>query len=394
MSTLYKFVDAQRLIIKPFDRVWFIVIFVSTTAICTEIGSFFWPQLICRAIGDYLCWSKSSSIPGWGQDRIEYSIVTQLLTGILTGTMVGFVQWLVLRRYLSTWKWILAVSMTFTILSIYLAASRMWMNSYFTNNLSRSEGVNSILLPVSISLVVLIITVIIGGCVQWYVLRPYVNQARWWILVPFIATSVVGVPILLRSLVPLLSPNLSLPFLPFDSGFVRLTVPSAIPAIGFCALTKKSLDERPILQTPLAIATDITNYWEIERIKKTLDIRIARIWKTDLEPAAGKLTYLVGIDCSCTQIAYEPMDRNSLDKIDLTPLPELVESSNYVAGEADRSTALAKFQVVLAPPGTVEIKSWRGIPLKWLALAVYVSIMGMSILGTMVKIQLPPLSTN
>jgi hypothetical protein len=61
MSTLYKVVDAQRLIIKPFDRVWFIVIFVST-------------MTIYRAIGDSLCWSESSSIPGWGQDRIEYSI--------------------------------------------------------------------------------------------------------------------------------------------------------------------------------------------------------------------------------------------------------------------------------------------------------------------------------
>ncbi len=229
---------------------------------------------------------------------------------------------------------------------------------------------------------------------EWYVLRPHVAPARWWILVPFLATIVGGVPIVLKSLILILSPNLSLLLSPFNSSFISLTMLPAIQAIGFCALKKKSSDDRPILQTPLAVATDITNYWEIERIKKTLDIRISRIWKTDLEPADGKLTYLVGVDRNCTQIAYEPIDRNSLDNIALTPLPELVESSNYLAGAAALSTAFAKFQVVLAPPGTVEIKSWRGIPLKWLAVATYMSIMGMSILVTMVEIQRSSLSRN
>ena len=74
----------------------------------------------------------------------------------------------------------------------------------------------------------------------------------------------------------------------------------AIQSLGFCALNRKSLDDLPILQTPLAIAPDLTNYWEIGRIKKTLDKRISRIWKTDLDPVAGKLTYLVGIDRSRT----------------------------------------------------------------------------------------------
>ncbi len=279
-----------------------------------------------------------------------------------------------------SWKWILALSMGFAILSIYRAASTMWMSSSFAANLSRPEGMNAIVLPSIISIVVLIIAIFIGGYLQWYVLRPSVMQARWWILVPFIATVVGGVPIALRSLIPLLSPNLSLLLTPFNSAFIILTMLPAIQAIGFCALKKKSSDERPILQTPLAIATDITSYWEIERIKKTLDIRISRIWKTDLEPADGKLTYLVGVDRNCTQTAYEPMDRNSLDNVALTPLPELVESSNYVAGSVDGLTALAKFQVVFAPPGTVEIKSWRGIPLQWLVLVVYMSIMGISIL--------------
>ncbi len=405
MSTLYNFVDAQRLLIKPFDRVWFIVIFVSTTAIFSGIGSFFWPQLICRAVGDYLCYSQSISLPVWPQNRIEYSIVTQMLSGILTGTTIGCIQWLVLRRYLSTWKWILAVIQYFTIVSIYQAIVTTWRNSYFTNSdLSASAGMSAIILPIITTIVAVIVAVLIGGYLQWYVLRPHIAQARWWILVPFIAAIVGGVPIALRTLLPLLSlylssqnsssPNLSLLLPPCSSDFISLTMLPAIQAIGFCALNKKSLDERSILQTPLAIATDITNYWEIERIKKTLDLRISRIWKTDLEPADGKLTYLVGIDRICTQIAYEPMDRNSLDNIALTPLPELVESSNYVAGAADLSTAFAKFRVVLAPPGTVEIKSWRGISLKWLALLVYISIMGISILLPLANIYLYPELTS
>ncbi len=382
MSDSYNFIDAQRLLIKPFDRVWFIIVFVSATAICSAISSYFWPQLICYTIGNDLCWTESNSIPGWG----EYSIVTQMVTSILTGITIGFVQWLVLRRYLSVWKWILAVFQYFAIISIFQAIITTWKNSYLTNSdLSASPGMSAIVLPIIIGIVAIIIIVLAGGCLQWYVLRPHVSPARWWILVPFVAAIVGGVPVALRTLLPALSlylssPNLILPIPPFNTDFINLTMLPASQALGFCALSRRSLDDRPILQTALAIAPDLTNYREIERIKKTLDTRISRVWKTDLEPAVGKLTYLVGVDRSCTQIAYEPIDRNSSDKIALTPLPELVESANYGAGAADRSTALAKFQVVLAPPGTVEIKSWRGIPLKWLAVATYMSIMAMSIL--------------
>jgi hypothetical protein len=403
MANLYNFVDAQRLLIKPFDRVWFIVIFVSATAICSAIGSYVWPELICYTIGDR-CWSPSVSLPGWPQERLEYSIVTQMFTGIFTGVTIGLVQWLILRRYLSIWKWILAVTMSFTILSIHRAAASTWLSSYLNNDLSRSGGTNAIALPIIISILGAIIAVFLVGYLQWYVLRPEVRQARWWIFVPSIAALVGGVPIALKTVLGAISlylsssnsslSNLSLLIPPLNSDFINLTILPAIQAIGFCALNKKSLDDRPIFPTPLAAAADITNYWEIRRIQKALDKRISRIWKTDLEPTAGKLTYLVGIDRSLTQIAYEPLDRNSLDNIDLTPLPELVESANYAAAEVDPSTAFAKFQVVFAPPGTVEIKSWRGIPLKWLAVAIYLSIMGMSILVTMVAIQLSPLSTN
>jgi hypothetical protein len=377
MSDSYDFFDAQRLLIKPFERAWFIVIFVSATIICSEIGSYFWPQLICYAIGD-LCYSPSTLLPGWPQDSIEYSIVTQMLTGTLTGITIGLIQWLILRRYLSTWKWILAVSMSFTLLSIHRAASTMLLSSYLSNDISRSGGVKAIVLPIIVAIVALIIAVFMVGYLQWYVLRPAVRQARWWILVPFIA-EIVGIPVLLPSVVILISSRSSAPLPLFNSDFINSTLLPAVQAIGFCALNKKSVDDRPILQTPLAIAPDLTNYREIERIKKTLGTRISRIWKTGLDSADGKLTYLVGVDRSCTQIVYEPMDGNSLDNINLTPLPELVESSNYVAGIADFSTAFAKFQVVLAPPGTVEIGSWRGIPLKWFAF-VYAIIIGMSAL--------------
>jgi hypothetical protein len=398
MADLYNFVDAQRLLIKPFDRVWFIIIFVSATAICSAIGNYFYPELICYAIGDS-CLAESGSLPGFPQALVEYSIVTQLMSSILISITIGLVQWLVLRRYLAVWKWVLAVIQYFTTLAIFHAILTMWRNSYLTNNnLSKTPDMNAIALPIIFIIVAASIGVLVGGYLQWYVLRPHVSPARWWILLPFVAAIFGGIPIILRTLVPaislyLSSPNL-LPIPPFNSYFLVLTILPAVQAIGFCALNKKSVDDRPFLQTPLAATTDITNYWEIRRIKKTLDTRIMRIWKTDLEPTVGKLIYLVGVDRTGTQIAYEPIDRNSSDNIALTPLPELVEISDYATEGADRSIAFAKFQVVLAPPGTVDIKSWRGIPLKWLAVILYLSIMGMSLLVTIVSSQLSPLSTN
>jgi hypothetical protein len=398
MADLYNFVDAQRLLIKPFDRVRFIVIFGSATAICSAIASYFWPQLICYAIGDS-CWAESALLPGLSPASVEYSIVTKMFTGISIGVTIGLVQSLMLRRYLSAWKWLLAVSMGFTILSLYQAASSMWLSSYLSSNTSRSGDVGAIALPIIFYIVGTVSAVVISGYLQWYVLRPEVRQARWWIFLPLIAAIVGGIPIVLKTLSSTLSlysssPNLLLPIPPFNTDFIKFTMLPAIQALGFCALNRKSLDDRPILQTPLAVATDITNYWEIRRIKKALENRISRIWKTGLEPTVGKLIYLVGVDRTGTQIAYEPIDRTSSDNIDLTPLPELVESSKYATEGVDRSTAFAKFQVVLAPPGTVEIKSWRGIPLKWLAAVIYLSIMGLSLLVTMVSIQLFPLPTN
>jgi hypothetical protein len=393
MSNLYNFIDAQRLLIKPFNRILFIIIFVSATAICSAIGNYFWSQLISYILGD-LSWSTANSLFPWDGNRLEYSIVAEMLISILTGTTIGLVQWLVLRRYLLSWRWILAVSMGFTIFSIHRAAASMWLRSHLASNLSGFGDVNTIALPIIFIVGGIIVTVFGSGYLQWYVLRSEVRQARWWIFVPLIAAIVVIVPSVLRYLITLASPALSLLLPPLDSYFIGLVMLPAVQAIGFCALHKKSSDDRPILQTPLANAPDLNDYWEIERIKKTLGTRISRVWKTDLEPAVGKITYLVGVDRSCTQIVYEPIDRNSLDNVALTPLPELVESSNYAARAADNSTALAKFQIVLAPPGTVEIKSWRGIPLKWLAVAVYLSILGVSILVTMLEMRLAPLSGN
>jgi hypothetical protein len=214
-------------------------------------------------------------------------------------------------------------------------------------------------------------SIFIVGYLQWYVLRPYVTKARWWILIPFIAVLAGGGLFIIEFL--------SSGLLRFNRNVLNMTMLPITQAIGFCILKKRFVSEHPTLQSPLALATDIVNYWDVQKLQKILYTRISRIWKTDIRTSIGQLTYLIGVNHSGAMI-YEPMNQASIDNVDRTPLPELASNPSFAASETEGLTDFAKFHVVFTPPGTFQIYSWRGIPLIWLGVAVYSGIIGISIL--------------
>ncbi|MFB2980283.1 hypothetical protein [Microseira sp. BLCC-F43] len=303
-----------------------------------------------------------------------------MAAGIISGMFLGTSQWLILRQYISDWKWILVMGLGLASIASIQTVSDLWINSLLSPANAGSGAGISLLLVLTVILLTSIAAILIYGYLQWYVLRPYVTQARWWILIPLIAVLSGGVPLLLGFL--------TRGWLRFNLDVLSLTLLPTTQAIGFCLLKKKSVSQHPLLQSPLALATDIVNYWDIQRLEKILDYRISQIWKTDLRTSIGQLNYLVGVNWNGTVIAYEPMNQASADNVDQTPLPELASESSSVAWETEALKGFAKFQVVFTPPSRVQISSWRGIPLIWLGVAVYAGILGISMLCAWLQIDI------
>jgi hypothetical protein len=113
------------------------------------------------------------------------------------------------------------------------------------------------------------------------------------------------------------------------------------------------------VNSPLALANEIIDYWSIQRLKGILYRSISDNWKTDLAEITGKLTYLVGINSSGNIITCEPMNQASIDHVWETSLPDLYSDASVIA--VGDSVKFAKFQVILTPPSIIQIRSWQGI---------------------------------
>jgi hypothetical protein len=383
MSTSYSFTDTQKALIKPFDRIKFIIAFIFLTIASQLVAHYF----VAAQPAFQLLRERS---------YIQYSVAS----GAIFGTFSGAAQWLVLRRYIRDWRWILVAALSTIVLLSVQGVFDAWKESLFA-----SRGLNQIpiLLLAIVSLSMTIGQSFLSGYLQWFVISPYVKSALWWIRIPFIAALTVG---LLSALVVLTNTWFNLDVLRNEDSirliilevltvsrkslgsisvldlisfsFLRMSVLPIIQAISFCLLNKKSINDQATLQSPLALAPDIVDYWDIKRLEKILYLNINRLWKADLSMADGQLTYLVGVSHSGAILAYESMDQASTDNVSQTPLPELAIAPQDETMEAQPSMAFAKFQVVFMPPGILQINAWRGIPLLWIGVALGIGIVGIS----------------
>ncbi|MEM8829314.1 MAG: hypothetical protein AAGE96_08160 [Cyanobacteria bacterium P01_G01_bin.19] len=353
----YSFLNAQKCLIEPFERLNFIVGFILLSASARIISTiFFLSEIITYA---------------WGNP-----ILYKTVAGFVTGTLTGVFQWLILRQYIPSCKWIVVVAINF-VLTAFIRA--IFLSRWILIISSNIE-----LLPTKFWLIIgaeIIISIglaLLAGYLQWYVLRPYIVKARWWIFIPLTVMLVSG-------LIFILSAHSY--FLIFDMGIVRLTIFPATQAICFCILHKKSLNDSQIMESPLAKASDVSDYWKVRKLRNILNKILFNRCRADRCTFTGKFKYLVGVSENDFAIAYEPMNQTSLDNIAQTPL--LAASKCYSINSNSKDTArMAKFQVEFSPFDDFKICSWRTLPLIWFGIIIYIAILLVSFLAILSGVSL------
>ena len=366
MNSSYNFLGSQRLLIKPFKRLVFIIIFILATVLSHILSHWFSEQISLNTI--------SENLP----------IQRVILYGGTTGVIVGFTQWLILRRYIPDFKWVLVTTATSLFGSTTQAMIRASAELFVSSNKSFNNqeyiifGLFSWLFGIGIYLII--------GWLQWYVISRYVEKARWWIFIPILALVIYSLFII--------PTYLFYSHISFNLTILSLSILPGIQAIGFCLLQKKVVHEHPVFQSPLALAADITDYLEIQKIQRFLNQRISKIWRTDLGESLKPMKYLVGVNSTCTQIVYEPMNQAAIDCVNQTPLPDLAGRFSPQDIDVESLPNLAKFKAVFSPPVSVKIYSFRGVPLLWLGLFVGITIVGISLLLGWFPIDLLPITNT
>jgi hypothetical protein len=109
-----------------------------------------------------------------------------LIVGVLEGAILGFAQWLVLRRYIDNadW-WILATSAGALIAWVMgLTVSVVMALAY----VSTGDGVKTALMLRGVGLLGAGVGVVMGFS-QWLVLKVHIRKAAWWIFANALAWS-------------------------------------------------------------------------------------------------------------------------------------------------------------------------------------------------------------
>ncbi len=357
MPAHYSFINAQDLLIKPTERVRFVLSFLVASAGGSLVARYVVHQLDLQFFGD------------------QCTIPCAIVEGGIAGAIVGTFQWLVIRPYVPSRMWILVFTLYSVLLNCSNTASTMITHSIFSGQAQTSQLTVSPTLFLIINLAI----ALAFGYSQWLVLRPHVLKARWWIILP-LAVGVSGGLIFYIFMMAhwLLKSHYGL--FAFNAEIIRLTGLASVQALAFCLLRRKPR-ENPWLNSPLALAPDIVSYWDNHRLGRKLHAQITRTWKSNLE-GNEQLVYFVGVDQTGLVASYEPMSSVATERSKQTPLPDLV----ITGSETKNATSLAKYKVTFIPPGSVRINSCRGIPLLWLATTMYAGILGMSKLIGLIEV--------
>jgi hypothetical protein len=357
LARQYNFVDAQKLLIPPFERIRFIIFFVTVT-ISINLGYSLIP------LGSYF-------IPLWLGNQSE---IAMLFTFSM---LLGVAQWLVIRRYVPDRKWILVVFFS-VILAEIIRAGIGWLGQSFSsaylseNSTPLQQAQLEFAFLGTVAALIGFSVIILNGYLQWRILRRYVVHAKWWIFMPLS----IGVILALISYLPFLLINIPGAFFPIKISILRLSILPIAQAICFCLLERKKVSEQNMQQSPLALSADVTDYWQTQKLKRQLRSKMRRLVLADQETTMT-LNYLVGIS-DRGEIHYEPIDQAAIDCVGQTPLPQLTENTKNLDGDIQTSSRFAKFKVVFSPPGIVHMYAWRGVPLQWIVITICLGLIAIS----------------
>lgn len=359
--------QAHGLLIAPFERFTFALLFVTATG----VGSFLVRWVLHLSLQSPLI---SESVQAGGT-------IGAFVSGIGAGVFVGGLQWLVLRRYLPDWLWILASTAGYGIVMPLLFTWQQFPPEQFLPTAAIAQ-IDHLSPPIALMLQALLSLVVAAACTvwlglaQWFVVRQFTRSSQVWIVVPSIGVFLSGFALVVRMLTPWNQLPLAVDI--FSAGISGL-----VQAIVFCTLLRK----RSSTSFPFAIAPEIRRQSKLKRLAQRLHAQLQPLWQSDL-PDNRPLSYLVGVDDTGTIVACEPENSWSLAAIDHTPIPQFIETSHVPEAIQPR---LARFHVIFRSAGQVRIRSWRGVPLVWLALGLVGFVLAASTIVGVLGIHLPDL---
>ena len=300
------------------------------------------------------------------------SLEYELAKGFLLGGLLGFSQWLVIRKYIPDLQWILA---TVTYSSLAALAGVFWRSQF--NGLGSSMATGSASLTALLWLTSYsgsILIAFIYCYAQHYVISHDIRRFRWWLWVTLISVGFQVMGIFLVMFAYAYLPTLQINYkILFSAGI------AAIQAIAFCCLYRKSSlneSENPTLHPAfnLAAAPDTSDFCKIRRVQQDIERKILDVWATDLN-GNYDLTYSIGVSSVGIIVACVPQIQRVIDRITETPLSTLIEDSEHLLNQP-----IAKFTLTFSPHGIAKLKSWRGVPRRLLSLALAVGILAVSLL--------------
>lgn len=352
---------SYQFLIPPFERFRFTMLFILATGL-----GWFLIWFVLRSLQDPL-------LPNPTQTR---GLLSALVVGFVSGIVVSSTQWLVLRRYLSDWLWIVAGATGYVLLTITLESWSGWLTQVLAlpEVMALAERFSPTVMAVvsgTLHTLLAALCAIWLGWLQWLFLRQYTQSSLWWILVPAIAvlisSGLVGLSVVLFSMQVML---------PLEPNVLAAGILGSTQAITFCLLQKKerpfSLDGRRSL---LAVSPEILDYGDVQGLARELYERINLVW---IYRQATKLplVYWVGVTAKGAIAVYQAMNAAAMDHAKHSPLQDLLEADQSKRQRAVEPLAL--FEVTFLPSGRLRVHAWRGTPLSWLAISLLIGVLALS----------------
>lgn len=166
-----------------------------------------WRWVLVTAMGEFVGFAVPAAVgavAAWAIDRkggasatlAMLNVMVMVLAGVVEGAVLGFAQWLVLRRYIQKMarrEWVLATA---------LGAGVAWTIGMLPSTLGELITITPLVL-VGGGILLGVVFVASIGCAQWLVLRRHIQRAGWWVLANAIAWPLgVAVPFIGLAMVP------------------------------------------------------------------------------------------------------------------------------------------------------------------------------------------------
>ncbi len=386
LSTLQPYLNPKQLLIEPFERLGFIITFVLVTLIASLGARFVFLNLPLYSVPI----ENGTGAIIFGE---TWRTVDAAILGAVFGAIVGASQWLVLRKFVPDWGWIIATTAGWCGFQLTRWAWQNLVIQLLMSGQLSDFSRNPVMMGVALllSLGISFLATLWLGLLQWLILRKYVRSARWWLFI-FPATlliwaclmSLIGfaVATFSGSLRSGLFSDWSVVFT-ISLGTARsliffrdLPFPAILAiaqATGLCLFQRKlrntdsstSINLNPLLTT----APQITNFIKIRDLSDKLYHQIHRSWNPETTLSTDPI-YLLGLTADGKIIVCQPADRYAADCMSQTPLPSLI--NNYSDNDIEQyyDQPLARFLVTFTSVGSLEVRSCRSYKLFWIVLSV------------------------